>query len=196
MHFHPQCGVESACIPPLNAVLLGKRRGESDVPSVLCNEDICLNPTSRMRHSSWLHVSSLLFSRPHVEFNPFTTATGACCKNSPFSSMVRLRENGPFHVSENGLFSQNGLFLGPFRNGPFFTTGPRSPQLVSQIQSNPIFRRLGHCTDRIVGTSECGLNASRTCSIESRKMSMISSAGHICRFFSPPLESRMSFFFS
>ena len=39
--------------------------------------------------------------------------------------MVRLRENGPFRVSENGLFSQNGLFLDPFRNRPLFTTGPR-----------------------------------------------------------------------
>ena len=52
---------------PLNAVLLGKRRDESDVPSVLCNEDVCLNPASRTDaaawHSSWSSsVSSLSFS--------------------------------------------------------------------------------------------------------------------------------------
>ena len=49
---------------------------------------------------------------------------GPVVKNSPFWSMVRLCEKGPFHVSENGLFSQNGLFLGPFQNGLSFTTGP------------------------------------------------------------------------
>ena len=44
--------------------------------------------------------------------------------------MVSFRENSLFHISENGLFSQNGLFLGPFQNGLSFTTGPRIPRSV------------------------------------------------------------------
>ena len=56
--------------------------------------------------------------------------------------MVRLRENGPFHVRENGLFYQNGLFFGPFQNGLSFTTGPSTIKVKSS--SFPQFLQRTH----------------------------------------------------
>ena len=52
---------------------------------------------------------------PVVKNDPFQNGP----KNSPFW------ENSPFSLTWNGLFSRNGLFFGPYRNGSFFTTGPR-----------------------------------------------------------------------
>ena len=75
-------------------------------------------------------IFALALGSKFVSEEPVKDAQGPVVKNSPFWSMVRLRENSPFHVSENGLFSQNGLFLGPFQNGLSFTTGPRIPRSV------------------------------------------------------------------
>ena len=48
---------------------------------------------------------------------------GPVVKNDPFQNGPK---NSPFSLTWNGLFSRNGLFFGPYRNGSFFTTGPWS----------------------------------------------------------------------
>ena len=60
----------------------------------------------------------------------------------------RFRENSPFSLMWNGLFSRNGLFFGPFRNGSFFTTGPR-------VRKKRVFPRFRQRTAEILCRSVC-----------------------------------------